>query len=212
MSADEPAGPMAILRLLEEDRWPDAHLWLIPCLNPDGFCRNTRENSEGIDLNRDFLVPRSVEVTGQVEWLKQLPELDLALLLHEDWEANGFYCYEINLGGRASLAETLIESASRFCPIEHETEIEGRKVDRPGIIRPGSDPASRPLWPEAIWLAVHQSKLTYTLEAPSDWPLMPRVDALVAAIHAALEGYFQLFPVGEAASGRLGTPEPIGPG
>src|SRR6516164_6237434 len=40
---DEPAGPLAALRLLKENRWPDhAELFLVPCLNPDGFVLNTR--------------------------------------------------------------------------------------------------------------------------------------------------------------------------
>src|SRR5689334_1236036 len=42
---DEPAGPLAALRLLQENRWPDnLELWLCPCLNPIGFTLNTREN------------------------------------------------------------------------------------------------------------------------------------------------------------------------
>lgn len=32
----------------------DLHLWLVPAMNPDGFAANKRENSNGIDLNRDF--------------------------------------------------------------------------------------------------------------------------------------------------------------
>jgi murein peptide amidase A len=186
---DEPAGPLAILRLLEEDRWPDAHFWVVPCLNPTGFLQNTRENGVGIDLNRDFLSPGSTEVQGQIKWLTSLPQLDLVLLFHEDWEANGFYCYELNGDGRPPLAESMIEAVSALCPIEHQNEIEGRTVDRPGIIRPGSDPASRPRWPEAIWMAVHKSKLIYTLEAPSDWELPVRVDALVAAARTAFKGW-----------------------
>src|SRR5208282_30026 len=51
---DEPAGPLAVRQLLQEDSWPArADLWLCPCLNPTGFLANRRENAEGIDLNRD---------------------------------------------------------------------------------------------------------------------------------------------------------------
>src|SRR5438093_8995213 len=35
---DEPAGPLAVRRLLQEDRWPHhLSLWICPCLNPTGF-------------------------------------------------------------------------------------------------------------------------------------------------------------------------------
>src|SRR4051794_37575428 len=52
---DEPAGPLAALKLLQENRWPDSvGVSLIPCLNPAGYVRNCRENEDGIDLNRDY--------------------------------------------------------------------------------------------------------------------------------------------------------------
>jgi len=184
---DEPAGLQAILELLQEDQWPLANYWIIPCLNPDGFSSNTRENSIGIDLNRDFRHPKSDEVIGQIAWLKQLPRLHLSLLLHEDWEANGFYCYELNSGNYPSLAQTMVNAVSPVCPIEHLPEVDGRPVDSPGIIRPSAEPHARPLWPEAVWLAVNKVDRNYTLEAPSDWPLSVRVEALKASVMAALE-------------------------
>jgi hypothetical protein len=44
---DEPAGPLAVLRLFQDNKWP-AHLnlWLIPCLNPLGFVHNRRGNRD----------------------------------------------------------------------------------------------------------------------------------------------------------------------
>src|SRR6185503_12391469 len=44
---DEPAGPLAVLRLFQDNKWP-AHLnlWLIPCLNPLGFVHNRRGNED----------------------------------------------------------------------------------------------------------------------------------------------------------------------
>jgi protein MpaA len=51
---NEPAG-MEITRLLAE-RTPAAgvDLWLIPDMNPDGHAAGTRENANGVDLNRNF--------------------------------------------------------------------------------------------------------------------------------------------------------------
>lgn len=183
---DEPAGPMAALRLLDSDRWPEADLWLIPCLNPAAMHANLRTNPGGVDVNRDYLVPVSAEAEGHVAWLRRQPRFNLTLLLHEDWEAHGFYCYELNSGAGPSLAPAMVAAARQFCPIDDSAIIDGRPTSEPGIIRPHVQPEERTDWPEALWLLVHQTDRSYTLEAPSDWPLEVRVNALVAAVNAAL--------------------------
>lgn len=111
----------------------------------------------------------------------------LALCLHEDWEANGFYLYELNPDARPTLARLMIEAVAPVCPIDLAEVIEGRPAHG-GIIQPSHDPNSRPQWPEAFWLLQHKTRLSYTLEAPSDFTLKTRVDALVAAVRAALAG------------------------
>jgi len=185
---DEPAGPLAILRLLEEDRWPGAaNLFLCPCLNPTGFPHNRRENRHGTDLNRDYKHFEAAETRAHVAWLARQPNFDLALCLHEDWEANGFYLYELNPDDRCSLAQRMIDAVAPVCPIDLAEVIEGRPA-RGGIIQPSHDPDSRPQWPEAFWLLQHKTRLSYTLEAPSDFSLETRVNALVAAVNAALAG------------------------
>jgi hypothetical protein len=183
---DEPAAPLAALQLLREDRWPDSvELFLCPCLNPTGFVANQRENSAGIDLNRDYLHLESPEIRAHVAWLEQRPAFDLCLCLHEDWEAHGFYVYELNPDRQPSLAEAVIAGVTPVCPIDPSAIIEGREA-RGGIIRPSLDPRTRPQWPEAFWLLTHKTRLSYTLEAPSDFPLEVRVKALVNGVQAAL--------------------------
>ena len=183
---DEPAGPLAVRELLKENSWPDrAEIWLCPCLNPTGFPRNTRENAGGVDLNRDYKHRRSAEVRAHIAWLEQQPRFDLCLCLHEDWEAHGFYVYEVNPDQRPSLGEKMVEAVRAVCPIDHSPLIDGREA-REGIIRPNIDPALRPEWPEAFYLVMHKTRLSYTLEAPSDFPLAVRVAALVAATKAAV--------------------------
>ncbi|MFO1459697.1 MAG: M14 family metallocarboxypeptidase [Verrucomicrobiota bacterium] len=186
---DEPAGPLTALRLLEENRWPDAHLWLLPCLNPDGFRAGTRTNREGIDLNRDYRHFRGPETRGHVEWLERQPGFDLTLLLHEDWESHGFYTYEVNRGTHPSVAPHMIAAVRPVCPIDESPLIDGREASEPGIIRPVLTPEERPEWPEALWLITHRTPLSYTLEAPSDWPLGTRVLALTNAVRAAADTF-----------------------
>ncbi|HEX5219250.1 MAG TPA: M14 family metallocarboxypeptidase [Verrucomicrobiae bacterium] len=183
---DEPAGPLAALRLLQENRWPKpAEIVFCPCLNPVGFAANTRTNEQGIDLNRDYLHFQSAEIRAHVAWLEAQPRFDLALCLHEDWESQGFYVYELNPDAKPSLAEAIVAGVEPVCPIDFSETIEGRPAAG-GIIRPNLDPQTRPQWPEAFWLISHKTRLSYTLEAPSDFPLGTRVDALVAAVNAAL--------------------------
>ena len=94
---DEPAGPLAALRLLQENQWPEnAELWFCPCLNPMGFVLNRRENADGKDLNRDYRHLETTEVRAHIAWLERQPQFDLCLCLHEDWESHGFYVYELN--------------------------------------------------------------------------------------------------------------------
>ena len=183
---DEPAGPLAALQLLQEDCWPaNPSVTLLPVLNPRGCLLNRRESPEGIDLNRDYLASRSAEVRAHLAWLRPQPRFDLCFCLHEDWESRGFYVYELNPDQRPSLAETIIAAVQPVCPIDRSAVIEGRAAHG-GIIRPETDPLARPLWPEAFWLLQHKTRLSYTLEAPSDFPLAVRVQALMAAVRAAL--------------------------
>jgi murein peptide amidase A len=184
---DEPAGPLAVERLLVENRWPTSvDLWLCPCLNPVGFQMNRRENAEGMDLNRQYQHPASPEIASHVRWLSRQPAFDLCLCLHEDWESHGFYVYELNPDNQPSLAPDMIERVAKVCPIDPSDIIEGRPASG-GIIRPDADPRSRPDWPEAFYLLTHKTRLSYTLEAPSDYPLSVRVDGLVVGVNAALE-------------------------
>ena len=183
---DEPAGPLAVRRLLRENAWPEhLDLWLCPCLNPMGFALNRRENGEGLDLNRQYREPAADEIVAHIQWLKRQPGFDLCLCLHEDWEAHGFYVYELNPDDRPSLAEPMVARIAGVCPIDRSETIEGRPA-RNGIIRPSADPRARPQWPEAFFLLTHKTRLSYTLEAPSDFPLPVRVAALVMGVNTAL--------------------------
>jgi hypothetical protein len=184
---DEPAGPLAVRQLLLENKWPSGlGLWLCPCLNPTGFLQYTRENAHGIDLNRQYLQPQAPETVAHINWLAQQPSFDLCLCLHEDWESYGFYVYELNPDNRPSLAEAMVARVADVCPIDASELIEGRPA-RNGIIRPDLDPRDRPQWPEAFYLLTYKTRLSYTLEAPSDFPLESRVSALVAGVQSAVE-------------------------
>ena len=183
---DEPAGPLTVRQLLRENRWPvDAEIFLIPCLNPAGFTVNRRENLEGIDLNRDYRDPKAEQTRAHIAWLERQPRFDLYLCLHEDWESLGFYLYEQNPDGQPSFADKIIAAVQPICPIDPSPTIEDRPA-KGGIIRPNIYVPNRPQWPEAFYLITYKSRLGYTLEAPSDFPLSLRVSAEVAGVRAVL--------------------------
>ena len=184
---DEPAAPLAALKLIQQNAWPAAaELFLLPCLNPVGYKMNRRENDAGLDLNRDYRQPRAASTRAHIAWLERQPPFDLYLCLHEDWESHGFYLYEQNPDQKTSLAKTMITAVQKICPIDPSETIEGRTAHH-GIIRPNLSPAERPDWPEALYLIAHKSRQGYTLEAPSDFPLPLRVEALVVAVNTAIQ-------------------------
>ena len=191
---DEPAPPQALLELLAGGFFDDACSWFVcPVLNPGGLARGTRENPEGRDLNRDYRSRVAAEVRAHVAWLRRQPAFELTLCLHEDWEARGFYLYELNPDRRPSLAEPIVAAVQAIGPIDEAEIIDGRPA-RGGVIRPDGDPAKRDQWPEAIYLRAHHTRLSYTLETASGRPLAERVAAHRAAVEAARAGLLQSLP------------------
>jgi murein peptide amidase A len=184
---DEPAPPLALLELVERGVFDERAVWFVcPLLNPAGFNCRTRENADGVDLNRDYKTLRTIEIQGHARWLNRQPNFDLTICVHEDWEAQGYYLYELNPSSGPSLARAMLDAAACVCPLESATTIDGRPIAEPCIIRPVADPLLRDSWPESIYLRAHHTQLGYTLESPSALPLARRIAAHRAAIEAAL--------------------------
>lgn len=184
---DEPAPPLALLALMEGGFFDSRAVWfLCPMLNPLGLAKGTRENREGIDLNRDFRHHAAAENRAHIRWLSRQPNFDCAICVHEDWESGGFYLYELNPDGRPSLAERMIKAASGICPIDQSPMIEGREAFG-GVIRPFLDPLEREKWPESIYLQVHHTRLSYTIETPSSLELNLRIETDGAVLRAAID-------------------------
>jgi murein peptide amidase A len=51
---NETAGVAVADALAKARPLSNADLWLVPVLNPDGVSANTRQNADGVDLNRNF--------------------------------------------------------------------------------------------------------------------------------------------------------------
>lgn len=185
---DEPAGPLAIMELLKSGGLGGERRWVLcPAVNPTGLALGTRESACGRDLNRDYLVRHSAEVRAHAAWLEARPVPELFLSLHEDWEASGFYFYEINLGeDRPKRARRILHAVNRWFEPHAGHEIDGHAPRGPGWIYHEAEADVPGGWPEAIFLAKLGCRLSFTFETPSHARLTDRTQAHVAAAMAAL--------------------------
>jgi predicted deacylase len=184
---DEPAGPLALLELMDEGFFTSAAHWLIcPALNPDGLAAASRENAAGEDLNRDYLKRRHPQTAAHADWLTSRPLPDLFISLHEDWETGGFYLYEINLEkDRPQNARAIIDAVRPWFHPEPGPLIDGHEAREDGWIFHAAEADVPEGWPEAIFLAHLGCPLSFTFETPSQAALADRVSAHVAAVRTA---------------------------
>jgi hypothetical protein len=184
---DEPAGPLALLELMRAGFFSADIDWAIcPALNPGGLAAGLRDNADGVDLNRDYRVQRSLEATAHAAWLASGPVPEMFLSLHEDWEASGFYLYEINLGEDVpERAMGIIAAVSPWFSPETGPDIDGHAPREAGWIYHEAEADVPEGWPEAIYLAKLGCPLSFTFETPSHARLAVRVDAQRAAVRAA---------------------------
>ena len=182
---DEPAATESLLAWAEENpaRLKMIRPLIFPCLNPWGLVNNSRFDREGRDLNRCYHNGDVPQIAAQIRILRDL-RFDFALLLHEDFDARGYYIYEFG-GRKPYLAEEMICAAARHLPVDMRTAIEGRR-SRGGVIRRRITPDLMPFWPEAFLLHFRHADRTLTVESPSEFHLDARVAAHVAVIDGAV--------------------------
>ncbi|HQZ28027.1 MAG: succinylglutamate desuccinylase/aspartoacylase family protein [Verrucomicrobiales bacterium] len=185
---DEPCGPEALLRLLKLHSLSHSCDWVIaPVLNPTGIRAGTRENRNGIDLNRDFYRKESGEIRAFTRWWEEQRQgIHLHISLHEDWETSGLYLYEINTGTVTSFAGMILESIRDSVPLEEEGPVDGHELSAPGLILHEPEPDEGFGWPEAIWLVKRYPLLSLTLEGPGGIAPDDRTTGLLTALRSAV--------------------------
>ena len=153
---DEPSGEYLINRYLQDRNETQNRLLFIPCLNPDGKNAQTRGNSNGVDLNRNFPTqnwektekgseyyggesPASEQETQFLIYAIDKYKPDLIVTLHEPYKI-------VNYDGPAK------EIAEKF------SEITGYKVEENiGYPTPGSF---------GTYCGIERNIPTITLELP----------------------------------------------
>jgi murein peptide amidase A len=186
---DEPASTEGLylwaeLNLKYLRRLP---LFLLPCLNPWGLVHNTRVDADGRDLNRSYHLDNVPEIRAQKELLKGY-SFSLSMCLHEDYDAQGVYLYEVRQRGSADrpIGLELLTAAGYYVPIDLRKKIEGRRALQ-GSIKRRIRVKQYPVMPEAAYLAFNHSHHTITFETPSEYELGARVQAHAAAIQRSVE-------------------------
>ena len=180
---DEPAAPEALLQWAERNakrlaKWP---LLIFPCLNPWGLRNNVRTDSQGRDLNRLFHLDKH-PVVAAVRKITRPHRFEIALLMHEDYDAQGIYLYEVQRG-RRGFGDALLRSAEKILPRDPRRTID-TSIAKRGLIRRRISPAKfeEMGYPEAIWLHLFHSEQTFTFETPSEAALELRVRAHMAVL------------------------------
>jgi len=192
---DEPAGPRALLAWMEVDAADPRFAYrLWPIVNPSGLALGTRENAEALDINRTFGRGGTSPEARAMLVADRDRRFELALDLHEDRDAEGFYCYEYGCGDvglavvraidEAGLPIASFKDGYRFDP---PLPAERSGIER-GIVRPDPEAEAAVLGGRSLSLVRVRRGVprVLTLEAPGRRPLDERITALVTAVRAAI--------------------------
>ncbi|MDP7585648.1 MAG: hypothetical protein QF920_07570, partial [Verrucomicrobiota bacterium] len=87
-----------------------------------------------------------------------------------------------------AVSEEVIDAGVQVCPIDPSERIDDRPA-KGGILKPVVSPEARSLWPEAFYIVLKKTRLSYTLEAPSDLPMATRVNALCTAVQTLIDSH-----------------------
>lgn len=174
---DEPAPVEALIRWAQRNAtrgvFDRMNLLMFPCLNPWGLERNIRFDSEGRDLNRFYHSKKVSQIAAQLDVMKGW-RFHVAACLHEDYDARGFYLYEI-AAKRPYWGESFCGDLIGIMDPDDRRNIDGHR-SRDGVIRRRVTPSMmKKQHPEAFLLHFKHADRTFTLETPSEERLEERV-------------------------------------
>ncbi|HSJ03376.1 MAG: M14 family metallocarboxypeptidase [Verrucomicrobium sp.] len=171
------AWARANLKLLRSHRF-----LILPVLNPHGLILNTRMDQDGTDLNRSFNTVGHPLITAW-ESVVAGRKFSIALCLHEDYDGQGCYLYELN-PDRPIIGHQILADCERILPIDRRKNIDGRRATDGLVVRRRLP--DMPGHPEALVLHWRGAPLTLTFESPSEFALHDRIEVQKTFIQSAL--------------------------
>ncbi len=183
---DEPGAAWGLLHWAEKhvNELKHGSFLIAPCLNPVGLTLNTRADHRGIDINRRFH-DAADEICGPWQRWISGRAMRFGLCLHEDYDAQGIYLYELNHAPQTA-GHGIIERCSRLIATDPRKSIDGQRANL-GVIRRRTLPTHLPGVPEAIELHARGCPVTLTFETPSEFDLDRRVRTQLRLVESALE-------------------------
>ena len=169
------------------ERFKSLPLIIYPCLNPWGLKNNSRYSQNGEDLNRKWGGGTSHPLSFTIQERIAKMSFRVAINLHEDYDANGVYLYQLSRGQKLkNVGNEILESCGKFIDRDSRNFIEGRKAHN-GILRPRPRNFAAHELPEALYLFRNHTHFSCTLETPSEFDLEARVAAHIKMIDTALK-------------------------
>lgn len=186
---DEPAPVAALIDWVEENvaLVKSANLVLVPLINPHGLANNTRVDEVGVDLNRQF---HDISHPLVFAWQRAIMGLrfPLALMLHEDFDAQGMYAYDVTRKSQP-IGNQILGYSDEIISRDSRRRIDGFPASRGIITRRGRVPRGLTGLPEALVVFRDHADTVLTIESPSEFSLHSRVAAQKSIIDHAVRSY-----------------------
>lgn len=192
---DEPAAPWALLQLVEDRELDPRFSYRVwPCTNPTGYEKGTRESVDGVDVNRSFGRGGQTPEARAIVMANRNRKFGISFDLHEDVDADGFYCYEY---GSPQLGRAMVDAVRvAGFPIQDLAQCDlgapftAAHLDD-GVVRPSPASEIDALGGLSYNLALarHAAECALTLETPARLQWQDRLTIHRIAVKAAIAAF-----------------------
>lgn len=162
-----------------------------PCTNPSGYVLGTRESADNVDVNRTFGRGGQTPEARAIVTANRDRKFALSIDLHEDCDADGFYCYEYGPGDVGRGVVDAVRSAGY--PVQDLSQcdlgapVSGLVLDD-GVVRPPAALEIDAIGGLSYTLSIvrHAARRGLTFETPVRLPWEHRIAIHRVAVKAAI--------------------------